>query len=340
MSSTESPSTPAPRTKQRGTIKSQQAQQPLQTSEGSKDTPGRYKYVSRMNYRTSSPNPLTPKEPEFVSEDVVSSTTERSNRFVPKRRPISANVYRSRISGTTTSPSRSQSYNENESQAKPSTARPENVFSSSVRRRPVMKSRLQAQKESSTSVYPERKEVEATEMTAEETSFYSSVTTAGTTRLVANQIPIEREEHSYTSVPTKLGDVESESGSSFHLENEGPVEPVASSTAKSVDEDQLRETGITELYSTARNEETTAGGEDRPETTTAFEVRSEEEELFAKASQSVADLTSSASALYDKPGMFKAVSPESRVVSSHFKITTDEPTLPIEAFFQELTRKS
>ncbi|CAK9832611.1 hypothetical protein ANTRET_LOCUS9407 [Anthophora retusa] len=344
VSSTEPSVTPA--SKQRGSLKSQQSQQSHQNAgEGNRETTGRYKYVSRMNYRTTTQSPVASKDQEFVSEDsAVSSTTERSNRFIPKRRPINGNVYRSRVSGTTSSPSRLQHHYENENQSKPSTARPENVFSSSVRRRPVMKSRLNVQRESSTAGYPERKDTDATEMAAEETSFYTAVTTTGTTRLVTKEIPMETVETASTNVPTiieteKHAD-ESETGQSFHSEKEQPEEPVASSTAKSVDESQLRETGITEQFSTVRGEETTMQGENKVETTTTFEVRSDEEELFAKASQSVADLTSSASALYDKPGMFKAVSPESRVVASHFKIPSDEPTLPIEAFFQELSKKS
>ena len=66
-----------------------------------------------------------------------------------------------------------------------------------------------------------------------------------------------------------------------------------------------------------------------------------EEDLFVKASQSVADLTSSASALYNKPGLFKAVSSaqDNRKSKNKLQITTEEPTLPIEAFFQELSKK-
>ncbi|XP_063985406.1 uncharacterized protein LOC135166776 [Diachasmimorpha longicaudata] len=68
-----------------------------------------------------------------------------------------------------------------------------------------------------------------------------------------------------------------------------------------------------------------------------------DEEAFARASLSVADLTSSASALYNKPGMFKAVS-VMPVFESDFhrkKLTPimDEPSLPIEAFFRELSNK-
>lgn len=51
-------------------------------------------------------------------------------------------------------------------------------------------------------------------------------------------------------------------------------------------------------------------------------------------SQRVSDLTSSAK--YDQPGHFKAVSPNSRRVPSYFTIATDDPILPIEAFFPNL----
>lgn len=358
ISSTEPP---AP-SKQRGgspSFKSQHSQQQQSGGEGGRETTGRYKYVSRVNYRTSSPNPPPKDQQEYATEEGTSSatSTERSNRFVPKRRPVNGNVYRSRVSNA--APNRNH-YDTDTSvlQSRPSTARPENVFSSSVRRRPVMKGRLTPH-QSSTAPYPEARDAEGTEMAAEETSFYSAVTTMGAGSEVG-----EKEggaSDSTTSVATtsttdeagrkEEEEIESEItvGTGYHsrggVENGGKVvveEPVVVVTEKSVDESQLRESwGITEQYSTARVEETTEiGGKGVAESTTKFEIPSEEEELFAKASQSVADLTSSASALYDKPGMFKAVSPESRIAASHFKIPTDEPTLPIEAFFQELSRKS
>lgn len=344
--------------KQRGgggsALKSQQSQQ--SGGEGGRETTGRYKYVSRVNYRTSSsPNP--PSKEEYATEEgASSSTTERSNRFVPKRRPINGNVYRSRVNSSA-APSRNHYDAETGVQSKPGTARPENVFSSSVRRRPpVMKGRPTPH-QSSTAPYQEARDGEGTEMAAEETSFYSAVTSMG----AGNEVG-EKEGAATTSVATtrsndeevgKKEEAEVESGMiGYHSgdgmkENGGGKEvveePVAVVTEKTVDESQLRESwgAMTEQYSTARIEETTEIGKGVVESTTKFEIRSEEEEeLFAKASQSVADLTSSASALYDKPGMFKAVSPESRIAASHFKIPTDEPTLPIEAFFQELSRKS
>lgn len=351
ISSTEPPA-PA---KQRGgspSLKSQQSQQSGGEGGGGRETTGRYKYVSRVNYRTSSPNPPAKDQQEYAAEEEASTSTERSNRFVPKRRPVNGNVYRSRVSSVA---NRNHHDTDTSAQSKPGTARPENVFSSSVRRRPVMKARLTPQ-QSSTAPYQEARDGEGTEMAAEETSFYSAVTTMGAGNEVGEK---EGASDSTTSVATTRSDeagkkeeaeIESEMiEPGYHsrggMENGGKEvveEPVVVVTEKSVDESQLRESwGVTEQYSTARIEETTEiGGKGVVESTTKFEIRSEEEELFAKASQSVADLTSSASALYDKPGMFKAVSPESRIAVSHFKIPTDEPTLPIEAFFQELSRKS
>lgn len=57
-------------------------------------------------------------------------------------------------------------------------------------------------------------------------------------------------------------------------------------------------------------------------------------------SQRVSDLTSSAHKEYDTPGLFKSVSPNSRIVPSYFTISTDDPILPIEAFFPNIKDKS
>lgn len=51
-------------------------------------------------------------------------------------------------------------------------------------------------------------------------------------------------------------------------------------------------------------------------------------------SQKVADLTSSPSNAYDSSGFFKGVSPSSRRTVSQITLATDDPILPIEAFFQ------
>ncbi|EFN86787.1 hypothetical protein EAI_01149 [Harpegnathos saltator] len=377
------------RTSSARTQQQQQVQQPTAAAaaaEPVRETTGRYKYVSRMNYRSTTPASGATKEHERLLEESASSTTEKSNRFVPKRRPISGNVYRSRIASTTSSPTRSQV--NGETNARQSSVRPENVYSSSIRRRPAAKSRPQhphkeAVAAAVANAHPERRrQQESTEMAAEETNFYSamSTTAASTTRLVANEIVSEKGEAvTLDTHPVKLGVQENKNegqnrlqpnGSSILMDEEkedekqdkkkeemvvvvraqSPVEPSGDRhgdskvqptepTASENDRGEKAEGSRKEAEAKA---EAKAEAETETEITTKFDVRSsDEEELFAKASQSVADLTSSASALYDKPGMFKAVSPESRLVSpAHFKITTDEPTLPIEAFFQELTKKN
>ncbi|XP_051170041.1 putative uncharacterized protein DDB_G0292292 isoform X2 [Leptopilina boulardi] len=65
----------------------------------------------------------------------------------------------------------------------------------------------------------------------------------------------------------------------------------------------------------------------------------EDELILEKASQSVSDLTSSASSLHNKASMSKKVSPTSDKTAflSHFKSTYGTPTLPIEAFFHDLS---
>uniref|UniRef100_A0A1Y1L9V2 DUF4758 domain-containing protein n=1 Tax=Photinus pyralis TaxID=7054 RepID=A0A1Y1L9V2_PHOPY len=56
-------------------------------------------------------------------------------------------------------------------------------------------------------------------------------------------------------------------------------------------------------------------------------------------SQRVSDLTSSAHKEYETPGLFKSVSPNTRIVPSYFTLSTDDPILPIEAFFTNLKDK-
>lgn len=55
-------------------------------------------------------------------------------------------------------------------------------------------------------------------------------------------------------------------------------------------------------------------------------------------SQRVSDLTSSFKD-YDKPGIFNSVAPTSRSIPNYFTISTDDPILPIEAFFPSLKEK-
>lgn len=56
-------------------------------------------------------------------------------------------------------------------------------------------------------------------------------------------------------------------------------------------------------------------------------------------SKRVSDLTLAASKDYNTPGMFKTVSPNSRRIPNYFTIATDDPILPIEAFFPQLNQK-
>lgn len=62
------------------------------------------------------------------------------------------------------------------------------------------------------------------------------------------------------------------------------------------------------------------------------------EHLF-EHSKRVSDLTLAASKDYNKPGMFKSVASNSRRIPNYFTIATDDPILPIEAFFPQLNQK-
>ncbi|XP_015174439.1 PREDICTED: dual specificity protein kinase splA-like [Polistes dominula] len=355
QTSTTEPTTPTVQSKQRhSSFKSQSNnnQQQQHNDYSNKENTGRYKYMSRTNHRTTTINPINESENNFDDTSPTSSTTERPiSRFIPKRRPINNNLYRSRISATSTTtsnPNRSQQQVESENNSKTSTVRSENVFSSSIRRRPVNKNRHSTYKESNNSNYRDsnnnnnnnnNKEELSTEMTAEETSFYSPMTTsASSIGHTTNDIVHEKNHQTESSNSDDVVNVHTEEENQSMLTTiKEQSETTSVIPMKIIDDDTDKK--IVQENNNQKNKD---------EITTHFDVTKNnnnnnddnEEELFAKASQSVADLTSSASALYDKPGMFKAVSPESRVVSPHFKITTDEPTLPIEAFFQELSKKN
>lgn len=62
------------------------------------------------------------------------------------------------------------------------------------------------------------------------------------------------------------------------------------------------------------------------------------ENLF-EHSKRVSDLTLAASKDYNTPGMFKTVSTSSRRIPNYFTIATDDPILPIEAFFPQINQK-
>lgn len=56
-------------------------------------------------------------------------------------------------------------------------------------------------------------------------------------------------------------------------------------------------------------------------------------------SKRVSDLTSSFQNEYDNPGFFKSVPSNSRRIPNYFTISTEDPILPIEAFFPNIKDK-
>ncbi|KAF7990906.1 hypothetical protein HCN44_000711 [Aphidius gifuensis] len=65
----------------------------------------------------------------------------------------------------------------------------------------------------------------------------------------------------------------------------------------------------------------------------------DEDDISSKVSESVAQLTNSASTLYDQPGMFKALSVSRKSSIKHdtnVDVSWDTPSLPIETFFQDM----
>ncbi|CAH0552082.1 unnamed protein product [Brassicogethes aeneus] len=69
--------------------------------------------------------------------------------------------------------------------------------------------------------------------------------------------------------------------------------------------------------------------------TTTSDILKNDPSLY---SQRVSDLTSSFKNEYNTPGLFKNVSPTSRKIPNHFTISTDDPILPIEAFFPNINK--
>ncbi|XP_066142741.1 mucin-4-like [Euwallacea fornicatus] len=106
-----------------------------------------------------------------------------------------------------------------------------------------------------------------------------------------------------------------------------------------VDPLNVAESGTTEQFSTTTTELPHVNEESTEfiieESMTEDVMRSEDYEV----SQRVSDLTSSFQG-YDKPGVFNAVAPTSRSIPNHFTLSTDDPILPIEAFFPSLKEKS
>ncbi|XP_066262865.1 enolase-phosphatase E1-like [Euwallacea similis] len=110
-------------------------------------------------------------------------------------------------------------------------------------------------------------------------------------------------------------------------------------TAGEIDPLNVAESGTTEQLSTTTTELPHINEESTEfiieESMTEDVMRSEDYEV----SQRVSDLTSSFQG-YDKPGAFNAVAPTSRSIPNHFTLSTDDPILPIEAFFPSLKEKS
>ncbi|XP_018329302.1 uncharacterized protein LOC108739742 isoform X2 [Agrilus planipennis] len=78
------------------------------------------------------------------------------------------------------------------------------------------------------------------------------------------------------------------------------------------------------------------GGEDSTTPQSASDSEyydSDAEQDESTIQQRISDLTSSSDNKYNTPGMFKSVSATSRIIPSHFTISTEDPVLPIETFF-------
>ncbi|XP_060518223.1 uncharacterized protein LOC132696996 isoform X3 [Cylas formicarius] len=110
---------------------------------------------------------------------------------------------------------------------------------------------------------------------------------------------------------------------------------IQNKTKKSEDEETTtteEATNPTEVLTTeSTTPETTS--KTTEETTTTEDIMKTDALMY---SQRVSDLTSSFKDEYDTPGLFKSVSPTSRRIPSYFTISTDDPILPIEAFFPKL----
>ncbi|XP_033230485.1 uncharacterized protein LOC117181681 [Belonocnema kinseyi] len=271
--------------KQRPTVDQKKKQQ---SEPAVRESTGKYKYMSRVSYRTSSTTPATEDQANLT---FTTNTRNKGNKFSPKQRQNNSYPYRSRATSTTSTSIKQ------EGDGSP-TIRLENIFSSIRHRSPVMRSKLRSSKEPS-----ETKD--NIEMAIEETNFYSHPTSQ---HEISEEIKVTLSNNERNQEQKEISEIQ---------ENVSIKEKPEPDSLKV----KYEITPINDLLTTA--------------------TKQADEELFEKASQSVADLTSSASALYDKPGLFKAVSPptENRIISTHLKITTGETTLPIEAFFHNLADK-
>ncbi|KAJ8674599.1 hypothetical protein QAD02_005861 [Eretmocerus hayati] len=289
----------------------QQQQQQSSESASSKEPSNRYKYnPSRTSFRASS----TTQSSVGQADD---STTERT-RFTPKKRINSSNYYRAR----STTPRSNQEGTGHESS-----------LNGPV---PVIRKRIPG-KLPRPHYSGSRTEAPESQSAAETGSFATTTTTMSNSASgsITNSTPEENE----LEPQSKPSDHSSIDLSDVTMDENVPVDE--KENYPPVSEAQPLATTATKTTTTEAAITTLRGSPVLTETTTSFDF-DHEQDLFAKASQSVADLTSSASALYDKPGMFKAVSPaaESRLISTHLRIPTDDATLPIEAVFQKISKKN
>ncbi|KAI4468413.1 hypothetical protein MML48_2g00007901 [Holotrichia oblita] len=119
-------------------------------------------------------------------------------------------------------------------------------------------------------------------------------------------------------------------------------------------EENETEIATTEMLETTHNTEIPATSKIITTTTSTItesepEIEDEEDddvkdmEIFKNDallhSQRVSDLTSSTQNQYDTPGMFKSVSPNARKVPNYFALATEDPILPIEAFFPNINKE-
>ncbi|CAG9864077.1 unnamed protein product [Phyllotreta striolata] len=112
------------------------------------------------------------------------------------------------------------------------------------------------------------------------------------------------------------------------------AESIASKSSDDVDDDEsLEET--TAVYQSSRITTEPPGVTTEAPGLTTLDASMSDDDY----SQRISDLTSSFKLEYDTPGLFKSVAPISRRVPSYFTISTEDPILPIEAFFPKLKDK-
>lgn len=114
-------------------------------------------------------------------------------------------------------------------------------------------------------------------------------------------------------------------------------------TTEEIDVKESQDSTVTydrDVETTTHSNEEEEEEEDN-DSNTELEVTTKEQSIDPYSySQRVSDLTSSAKNDYNTPGLFKSVAPISRRIPSYFTIATDDPILPIEAFFPNLKDKT